>query len=173
MGGGGYLLWHLCRARVIFPRFVSAALVQGKSAFKKLKGCVSSAELRAKMCKAGSSSNDAVLLQQQQQQHEQQQRQHRQQRVHPPQSLHQSSAPPSAAASAAAAAAADVAAALHAPILIPRLNMAGVGGGGFNRMAPPPVPPLPLSSIDIILGRDSAAHPVQVPLQFNCVTCDM
>ena len=149
-------------------RFVSAALVQGKSSFKKLKGCVSSSELRAKMCKAGSSSNDAVQLQllQQQQQQQQHQQQHRQQRSHPLlQSPHQPSVPPSAAAAAAAAAAADVAAALHGPIIIPRLALGNLVKGGGSHMQSDkllPPPPAPLTSIDIILGRGSAAHPIQV-----------
>jgi len=88
-----------------------------QSNFRKLKTSVTSAELRAKMCKAGSSSSEAVQALQKSQQ----------QRLshlpsHAPQSPQE---PVSAAAAAAAAAAADAAAALKGPITIPALLLEG------------------------------------------------
>jgi hypothetical protein len=52
----------------MLSRFVTQALNLSKAAFSKMKHCVASSEVRARMCKAGSASSDAVLMQQQQQQ---------------------------------------------------------------------------------------------------------
>jgi hypothetical protein len=155
-------------------RFVTAALNQGKATFRKLKTSVCSAELRAKMCRAGSSSNDAVQLMKQAQQAAQQQ--HRQHQVHAPQYPQE---PRSNAAAAAAAAAIDAAAALQGPITIPRLALGGCCLANDRELVDseksqnsPPV----MTSIDIILGRNSAAHPVKelrnIALNISAAVCD-
>ncbi len=131
-------------------RFVTAALNQGKTTFRNLKTCVSSAELRAKMCKAGSSSSDAVQLQRAQQ------LRHKKPEAQP---LPSSQEPMSSAAAAAVAAAADVAAAMHGPIVIPRLALSSLAPDA--RMQPERPLLQPLATIDIILGRNSVAHPIK------------
>ena len=145
--------------------FVTAALNQGKETFRKLKTSVSSAELRARMCKAGSSSNDAVRLMQKQQLV--QQREHA---PHPPQE------PLSSAAAAAAAAAIDVSAALHGPIIIPRPALCSLPTDSLLQLKTAPPPPTSLASIDIILGRNSVAHPVKelrnIALTISAAVCD-
>ncbi len=150
---------------VILVRFVTAALNQGKETFRKLKTSVSSAELRARMCKAGSSSNDAVRLMQKQQlvqQHEH--------APHPPQE------PLSSAAAAAAAAAIDVSAALHGPIIIPRPVICSLPTDSLLQTKTAPPPPTSTASIDIILGRNSVAHPVKelrnIALTISAAVCD-
>ncbi len=149
----------------LFCRFVTAALSQGKTTFRKLKTCVTSAELRAKMCKAGSSSNDAV---QQQQQQQQQGRKKQEAQPSPP-----SQELLSSAAAAAAAAAADVAAALHGPIVIPRLPLNSLAADSRTLSEKPLAQP---ATIDIILGRNSIAHPVKelrsIALDISAAVCD-
>jgi hypothetical protein len=152
---------------VIVCRFVTAALNQGKTTFRKLKSCVSSAEVRAKMCKAGSTSSDAVQLLQMQQQHRGRRKQEAQ--PSPP-----SQEPLSSAAAAAAAAASDVAAAFHAPIVIPRLALSSLVTDG--RMQNEKPVRQPAATIDIILGRNSVAHPVKelrsIALDISAAVCD-
>lgn len=154
-------------------RFVTAALNQGKTTFRKLKASVSSAELRAKMCKAGSSSKDAVQWQCEQQQMQQQRLNELQEHV--PQSPQE---PRSTAAVAAAAAAVDVAAALQGPVIIPRLALGSLSTSASAPLHLEKPPPLPasLSSIDIILGRNSVAHPVKelrnIALDMSGAVCD-
>jgi hypothetical protein len=152
----------------MLPRFVSAALNQGKATYRKLKTSVTSAELRAKMCKAGSSSSEAVQALQKSQQ----------QRLshlpsHAPQSPQE---PVSAAAAAAAAAAADAAAALKGPITIPRLALGGLSASSHMKTQKPPAPAGPMTYIDIILGRNSVAHPVNelrsIALDISAAVCD-
>jgi hypothetical protein len=152
----------------MLPRFVSAALNQGKATYRKLKTSVTSAELRAKMCKAGSSSSEAVQALQKSQQ---------QRLSHLPSHAPQSPQEPlSAAAAAAAAAAADAAAALKGPIIIPRLALGGLSTSGHMKTQKPPAPAVSMTYIDIILGRNSVAHPVNelrsIALDISAAVCD-
>ena len=149
----------------MLSRFVTQALNLSKAAFSKMKLCVASSEVRARMCKAGSASSDAVLMQQQQQQQQ------------PPQSSQPVNEPTSSSAAAAAAAAADAAAALNRPVVIPRLALGSLAAYGRsnpeNSASAGAVPP---PSIDIILGRGSIAHPVNelrnIALGISAAVCD-